>query len=348
MIKEIGSEFSYKKNNYGQGIPLLEGVKDYIYTFSGRTAIETVLENEQQIKKVMLPSYCCDSMIEPFRRKGIEIYFYNVNYKEKKLQINIEAEENVDAILWCNYFGFNLKMPDFTKFIEKNVIIIEDITHCFYSKNNRYNELSHYIVASIRKWEPVLCGGYCASVKSELKYKPSKFPTKEFLEEKKKAMLLKKEYLEGNIKVNKGEFLEKFLKSNIWLSENYFGLTIDNESISILEHVDAEKNIIQRCNNAKELYKGLKECKFITPMFKEEDIDCPLFVPVLVDKKNRDYVRKKLIENKIYCPIHWPKPNASCKSNLYDIELSLICDHRYNEFDMKRIIEVLKKCEENF
>lgn len=346
-MQEIGSEFSYQFYNENKKFIFPEGVKDFALTFSGRTSIESVLKNEPQIKKVMLPSYCCDSMIEPFRNKGIEVYFYDVNYK-KKLQINIEAKESIDAILWCNYFGFNLKRPDFTKFIENNVIILEDITHSFYSKINQYNKQSHYLVASLRKWEPVLCGGYCASVKSELKYKPSKFPAEEYLEEKKRAMLLKKEYLEGNIKVNKDDFLKTFLKSNAWLSENYFGLTIDDESISILNHVDVEKNIIQRCNNAKELYKGLKDCKLIIPMFKEEDIDCPLFVPILVDKKNRDYVRKKLIENNIYCPVHWPKPNASCKSNLYDIELSLICDHRYNEFDMRRIIEVLKKCEENF
>ena len=66
-------------------------------------------------------------------------------------------------------------MPDFTNFINRGGIIIEDITHSFYSIH-KYNEQSKYLIASIRKWEPILCGGYCASTKSKLKYVPSRLP----------------------------------------------------------------------------------------------------------------------------------------------------------------------------
>ena len=69
-------------------------------------------------------------------------------------------------------------------------------------------------------------------------------------------------------------------------------------------------------------------------------MDCPLFVPIVVSK-NRNKVRQKLIEHKIYCPVHWPHPNVACESNLYDLELSLVCDQRYTERDMERIIAVL-------
>ena len=345
VSKEIGSEFSYQENNFGHGILLPEGVKDYVYTFSGRTAIETVLKNEPQIKKAMLPSYCCDSMIEPFRRKGIKVCFYDVNYKDR-LQINIKLEDDIDAILWCNYFGFNVEMPDFSEFLINGGIIIEDITHSFYS-SKKYDKQSNYLVASIRKWEPVLCGGYCASIKTNLKYKPLNFPSKEFLEDKKKAMNLKREYLEGNTLIEKREFLEKFSKSNKWLADNYFELLMDEESKYILKHIDFKGNIIQRKNNAKELFKGLKKCRCVIPLFKEEEIDCPLFVPILAKIENRSYIRKRLTENNIYCPIHWPKPNEKCESNLYDMELSLVCDQRYNENDMKRIIEIIQECEKN-
>ena len=32
---------------------------------------------------------------------------------------------------------------------------------------------------------------------------------------------------------------------------------------------------------------------------------CPLFVPLFLESKKRDGLRKFLIENRIYCPIHW-------------------------------------------
>ena len=70
-------------------------------------------------------------------------------------------------------------------------------------------------------------------------------------------------------------------------------------------------------------------------------MDCPLFVPIVIAKEKRNAIRKKLIDNQIYCPVHWPHPNAECQSNLYEMELSLVCDQRYNGDDMKRIVEVL-------
>ncbi|WP_101474333.1 hypothetical protein [Fusobacterium sp.] len=341
-MREIGSEFSYNKI-IGKGIKLPKNVKDYSYTFCGRTAIETVLDNESKIKKVMLPSYCCDSVIEPFRRRGVDIYFYDVNYDDG-LQINISTDANVDAIFWCNYFGFNRKMPNFQKFIKNGGIVIEDITHSFYS-SKKYDDQSHYLVASLRKWEPILSGGYCGSLKEKMRYKPLKSPIEKFLYEKKKAMLLKKEYLEGININNKDEYLEYFSESNKWLSENYSNLKIDDESQNILKHcINMERNITKRKNNAKILYDGLKDIDFITFLFDEKDMDCPLFVPILINKKSRNDIRDTLIENNIYCPIHWPKPKMNCNSNIYNKELSLICDQRYDEIDMLKIIEIIKKC----
>ena len=84
------------------------------------------------------------------------------------------------------------------------------------------------------------------------------------------------------------------------------------------------------------LYDGLKDA--VEFVFLKEDMDCPLFVPIITKKRNE--IRQFLTDNKIYCPVHWPKP-AGCESNLYDTELSLICDQRYSEEDMKRLVEVL-------
>lgn len=345
-MKEIGSEYYYEKlksteNNAFHGV---SNVRDSAFVFSGRTAIETVLLNEPYVKKAMLPAYCCDSMIEPFRKADIECFFYEVTYDDG-LSVHVDIPENVDLLLWCNYFGFKIEMPDFSEFVRRGGIIVEDITHSFFSSKQCDNQ-SHYLVASLRKWGPLLSGGYCANRYTKLKYKPTDAPGSEYLAQKREAMLLKREYLYENKKLDKELFLHKFSESNRWLTENYSRLRIDNESRIIFERLDRQETVRIRRQNATILYEGLKDISSVSFLFKEDDMDCPLFVPVVMEKKNRDSIRRILIENDIYCPIHWPKPNDETESNLYDMELSLICDQRYEESDMRKIVEVFRKWKE--
>lgn len=329
MIQEIGSEFHKVSPDSGHGFsyPLPGSL-----VFSGRTAIETVLREITWAKKAILPSYCCYSMIQPFRNAGIEVEFYPV-YFENRLKIELNIPENTDIILWCNYFGFTVPMPDLSEF---RGVIIEDITHSLFSEYC-YHTQSHYLVASLRKWEPINCGGYCSTVNGEIHYEPTIPPPQEYVRLKTAAMELKKEYLLDLDKEKKTRFLSMFEESNLWLAENYSGLSIDPWSKEYLSTVDVEEQRQIRRRNAKVLYEGLeKKAQFLFPI---EDMDCPLFVPVL--SHNRNGARKVLTFNQIYCPVHWPRPDG-CDSNLYEQELSIICDQRYNEEDMERIVSVLK------
>lgn len=337
-MHEIGSEFSLDNKAIEEEKINAIGTNG-VLVFSGRTAIETVLRNEPHIHKALLPSYCCDSMIEPFRQASIDVSFYPVTY-DNSIKIDLKIPSDVDCILWCNYFGFRTEIPDLQDFIDRGGIVIEDITHSYFS-NRQYNKQSHYLVASLRKWEPVFCGGYVESKKGELVNKPVKIPSADFLEKKDMAMRLKSDYLAGASRIEKNTFLSLFKESNEWLAENYSGLTIDVYSEEYLNHIDIAQHREQRLKNAKVLYEGLaynSDVKFLFPL---DRIDCPLFVPVIIKDGKRDTIRKKMIEQDIYCPVHWPHPKACCESNLYDLELSIVCDHRYNEEDMQRIVEVL-------
>lgn len=333
MIREIGSEFHKLPIESGHGLVLSQ---QGCFVFSGRTAIETVLKELPYAKKAVLPSYCCDSMIEPFRKKGIVVDFYPVEYKDG-LMIDIQIPNNTDIFLWCNYFGFRTPMPDMSEFRNHGGVIIEDITHSLLSIQP-YNNQSDYVVASIRKWEPINCGGYCAAIKGKLNYIPTITPPEEFVRNKSSAMEIKREYLNHFDKQRKEQFLSMFGDSNQWLAENYSKLAIDSRSKFFLEHIDTKKQKQIRCNNAHVLYEGLNNK--VQFLFPEEDMECPLFVPIVIS--NRNEIRRMLIENNIYCPIHWNKPKG-CHSNLYELELSLVCDQRYDENDMKRIVSVLSE-----
>ena len=152
---------------------------------------------------------------------------------------------------------------------------------------------------------------------------------------------MKSQYLSENLDIDKTAFLNAFSESNEWLAENYSGLAIDEYSKQIFLNADYRKQRDIRINNARILYEGLEANQDIGFLFPIHRMDCPLFVPVIIANGKRDVIRKKLIDNRIYCPVHWPHPSAECQSNLYELELSLICDQRYNEDNMRRIVEVL-------
>lgn len=318
MSKEIGSEFHLMpfENGFGFKFP-----RPGTLVFSGRTAIEAVLNQLPNARSALLPSYCCNSMIEPFRAAGIEVRHYDVNWNQG---VRIDLNETADILLWCNYFGFKNEMPDF------DGIIIEDITHSLLSEQPCH-ERSDHLVASVRKWEPILCGGYCSLATGGMA------PSEEFTRKKSAAMELKSSYLEDLVPEKKPQFLQMFSDSNHWLAKHYSGLLIDPWSRAYVERADVKAQREIRRKNAHVLYAGLQNqaCFF----FPEEEMDCPLFVPILAE--NRDELRKYLISNGIYCPVHWPMPEG-CRSDIYHRELSLICDQRYDENDMERTVSVLR------
>ena len=316
---EIGSEFHFMPFENGTGLFL---PKEGSLVFSGRTAIEAVLKQIPDAKTALLPSYCCDSMIDPFRKAGIKYAFYDVNY-DGGLKISVQGK--ADILLWCNYFGFKTEMPDF------GGTIIEDITHSLLSDFPCHDK-SSFLVASLRKWMPLYCGGYCS-----VSVKGYSLPTDSFIKGKCHAMRLKSAYLDDSDISKKQIFLTEFLNTNAWLAENYHGLLIDPFSEEYIKKADIDSQRQKRRKNAHVLYTGL-EGK-VNFLFPESAMDCPLFVPVVIN--NRDCVKKQLASKGIFCPSHWPHPNADCNSNLYGAELSLICDQRYSEDDMQRIVAAI-------
>ncbi len=316
---EIGSEFHLMPFEQGKGLSL---PREGTLVFSGRTAIESVLRQLPNAKTALLPSYCCDSMIEPFRKAGIKFTFYDVNYDDG---IRISLAGKADILLWCDYFGFLSEMPDF------DGIVIEDITHSLLS-DCQFHEKSDYLVASLRKWMPIYCGGYCSVPVAGYSVPPDIF-----IAGRDNAMRQKALYLSEHGSDKKKDFLPLFGQMNKWLEDNYSDHLIDSFSEEYLRKADISEQKKLRRRNAGILYDGLKDkVKFLFP---KELMDCPLFVPVLLN--NRDSIKKRLAENGIYCPSHWPHPKADCSSNLYETELSLVCDQRYSQDDMERIVRTL-------
>ena len=157
----------------------------------------------------------------------------------------------------------------------------------------------------------------------------------ELVNTKKMAMKIKRAYIENKIN-NKDEFLSLFLKSNDLIIK-YQKKLIDKESMNILSSINIPKIFDKRVNNVKSVENILLKNN-IPLLLKLTEDDCPLFVPLLLD--NRDKIKDNLKGENIYCPIHWP--NIFNINNLiYYKELSLICDQRYSQDDIIQYINKL-------
>lgn len=344
---EIGSEYWLEDNKIEQQKVKNDNKK--VFLLSGRTAIDYALntiQHSKKINKVYFPSYCCQSMIDPFIERNIDIDFYTVSFKKGQLIYEIDCEKECDIFFAMNYFGFSQYGMDYfiEKFKNKNVCVIEDMTHSLLSER-KYNKNSDFIVASLRKWFPIMSGGVLINNTSKHLDTSKLQDNKKYIKLKEHAMIEKKKYITNEKQDNKEEFLKEFSKTEEILNEDYKNYSMDKKSYSILNSIDINEVIKKRRNNAKVIYEYLKnqnKIEYLKNINLKEDT--PLFVPIFLNNQKRNELKIKLIENNIYFANHWEIPKQlkeKCQKDIYNLELSLICDQRYTTTDIAYYINII-------
>jgi len=358
-ISEIGSEFSLGKlpdetNNQNNKNPSFL-VSESKLLSTGRGAISLILEMEAHRfnnKKVLLPAYICNSVVQPFIDQGFVCMFYDV---DTYLQPDPESFEsasrkNPDFLIHLGYFGFNSSLnlrPLLQDLSKKGTFIIEDQTHTMLShfENFKGNDRSF---GSIRKWLGVPCGAYVSSYKNDSNQFPKNIAQK-FVNLRTEAMQLKGRYLINPNEILKNKYLKIFAQAQEILEKDTRYYDIDRISESIIYNSNYGAIIERRRENYQVLLEKLNGIDTIQVPFPvlPDDVT-PLFFPILV-KKNRDKLRTFLSQHQIYCPIHWPKPDLlknteGFKSDkIYDSILSIPIDQRYNKQHMARIVNFVWK-----
>lgn len=339
MLKEIGSEF------WSDG-PVR---RDRVYLLSGRTALEYIIRDilkHHNVKSVLLPSYCCHTIIEPFFRHGISVRFYDVNFNEMNgLSVEVPRARENEIFYYMTYFGFHQLMgADMNKINKDFTVIINDMTHSWLSGDSGFH--ADYSYVSYRKWT----GFDAIALANKETGAFSDFPeaiNAEYSNLRKQASSIKRTFMDSGIG-EKQEFLDLFEKAEELLEMDYVGYKPSADTMAAFLQLDTTYIVRNRQRNARILIHGLQDIPEIELMFQTvHDDEVPLFVPVLL-RENRAELRKYLIDNAIYCPIHWPKSKfhsgiSQRAEMLYSQELSLVCDQRYGSDDMNRIVECIRK-----
>ena len=339
MRSEIGSEFwdsgPQKKNS--------------VYLLSGRTALDFILGDilkAQTVKVAHIPSYCCHTMIEPFLRNGISVKFYDVFMDDKgRLTAEVPEVAEHEIFYYMTYFGFQtLNGLDISGSTKHSVVCIEDMTHSCMGTHNK--SFADYSYASYRKWtgfEGIAIAkkkeGVFAEIPQAVNFK--------YTSMRKQAFSMKNKFITSGVG-DKEEFRSLFDEAESLLEDDYVGYKPSLETMANFLSFDTPAIAKARRTNAAILMEGLNDIPEVKLMFSQfEQNDVPLFVPIIV-VSNRPELRKHLIDNKIYCPVHWPlseyhKGISERAGEIYNQELSLVCDQRYGSDDMVRTVDCIRK-----
>ena len=330
---EIGSEFWDAFISESENTIFANDVKWFL---SGRVAIRYILEDINQkggIKTIGLPAWCCDSMIIPFIDMGIKVSFYPVYVENGILKQDIKKCFACDALLVMDYFGYvsSLDYSDFSG------TIIRDVTHSVFST---IHTDADYYFGSARKWSGLWTGGFAWCKDKWITQRKIEKIDLEYVSLRERAMNEKAEYMVGGS--NSKDYLSKFARAEEILDGKAVIQEASDRDIYCARHLDVEEIRSKRRENASALLEYLSDMAIFSTL---GDNDCPLFVPILVPNGKRNELRKLLIQNEIFCPVHWPvteyhKLDDKTKK-IYDEELSIVCDQRYNTNDMKRICQLI-------
>ncbi len=289
---------------------------------TGRNAFEYILK-AKKYKKVYLPYFTCDVMLEPIKKLKLDYEFYTINenfipnFYYQKIKVN-------EVFVYNNYFG--ICDPKVEEVVKKCRNIIIDNSQAFYSKPLKKIDTFY----SPRKFFGLADGAYLYT---------DKFLDK-ILEQD--ESLSRMEHLLGRIEKGAEAYYEIF-QENDRVLENKPIKKMSNLTHRLLSGIDYEEVKRKRIENFHYLHRKLKDSNQLNIDLNKDSV--PMVYPYLID--NGRELKKKLIQNRIFVATYWPNVKdwaieKSVELNLYNNLISLPIDQRYGEEEMNQIISLIK------
>lgn len=337
---EFGSDFHFI-DNYNSGRAHLTDVhRNAILLADGRQCI-VVLIRQYGWKRIWMPDYFCYEVIDTIKEQtGIKVMFYEDNPLHEGQVERLPFEEG-DVLLRMNFFGMRGQRNNKTL----PCPVIEDHTHDMFGHWALYSD-ADWCIASIRKSLPLPEGGMMWSPKGH-KLTVDVLPSEEneqIATTRWDGMEMKAQYLNGTA-VSKEEFRKRYTGTEEWFDKAEPALIDERSRMFVTKQLDFDLWQGAKRRNwtlLKSLVKG-DSCKVLKP----EDDTCTMFSLVLLfdTKEQRDMVRKQLIGACVYPAVLWAVPeSASAEPRSFSERmLSVHCDGRYTEVDIRQLANILNK-----
>lgn len=317
-MRSIGGFFSLElpHNTWGELYP------EAIRLNSGRSCLEYILK-ARNYKKVWLPYYTCDAMLQPIMRNGLDYEFYHI---DKDFHIADKIHVGKDEVLvYTDYFGL---MDDYAREVayEYSPNVILDNTQAFYTRPRRNTDVFN----TCRKYFGVSDGAYLftdAKLDMDIPQDHSR--------ERMKAILDRQDR-------SPEEAFQEYHDSEDSLST--CGMrTMSKLTQSIMDSIDYTDVANRRLRNFYRLDKALASTNEIHFLISCDTV--PMVYPYYSHQKG---LREHLIKNKIYVAKYWPNVaewagRDSLEADLAEFLLPLPIDQRYGEEEMEYIIDAIKR-----
>jgi len=286
---------------------------------------------------VWVPSYLCACIIEAIKGTKAKIKFYEV---DDSLALSsrewLDEVQRGDLVLVIDFFGFPFDNDCAMRAQERGAWVLDDACQALLTETT--GRVADFILFSPRKFLAVPDGAIL-NIKTEhhfelisLRRSPAEWWLKAWV-----ATLLRREFdLHGTGR----RWFELF-------REVETEAPIGSYAMSELSHLLLQKGVAyatvaqRRAANYRSLGKAL-EAMALFPALATGVV--PLGFPIRV--RNRDALRKKLFDQEIYPPVHWPLeglvPGDFERSHLLSREImTLPCDQRYDEGEMNRVAQLI-------
>lgn len=314
-MKEIGGYFELELPE-----PDLSNVPSGRFVNSGRHALEYIIRSARdEIKRIWLPYYTCDVVLEPFIRCGVDIKYYHIN---NSLEIAEDISLNDgEYIIVNNYFGIKDEYMSTVSAKYGDRLIIDNAqafycqpipnSYTIYSPRKFFGLPDGGIASGVTGFNEDLCAGNSYDRCSHLLKRIDTGASSGYLDFKSNSRQLKEEPLTA----------------------------MSNLTRRMLGSIDFDRVRTKRLCNFEVLHSTLAISNKLT-LPDTDSFACPMVYPFLTDDTD---LRQKLIDNNVFIATYWP--NVLCQCNYDSLEyhlarnlLPLPIDQRYGEEDMEMII----------
>lgn len=319
QIKAIGGYFELADTDYKCGSLPIEGIA----LNTCRNALEYIILQLADAKRIFVPYYTCEAVIEPLKRLPVDYKFYHIN---EQLEIADELVlENGDYIIANNYFG--IKDAYIAELAEKygDRLIVDNAQALFAPILPNIKA-----VYSTRKYVGVADGGFAVGMSTACTVNYEEDNSSEH---------------DSHLYIRKARGAEagfKDYQANECKLDNQPIKRMSSETQSILSQIDYHKIIERRRLNYQYLCEAFGEMNLLR-LPSMDSFVCPMVYPFMTDDES---LRRRLIESKVFVARYWPNVLDWCRVG--DLEykfanqiIPLPIDQRYSKKEMEYIVNII-------